>query len=93
MPTAQCELVGTRSLSSGARSRDPLALPTLRCRTGVVIPANGSAEWPPDDRLRRVSSTPQLFDFITDASEYWIARWSLSSGGAHSRDPLARNDA
>ncbi len=26
-----------------------------------------------------------------DASEYWIARWSLSSG-AHSRDPVAGDD-
>src|SRR6267142_5583634 len=33
----------------------------------------------------------RLFDSITDASEYWIARRSLSSGG-HSADPLARND-
>jgi hypothetical protein len=32
-----------------------------------------------------ISSTPQLFDSITDASEYWIARWSLSSGGAMRR--------
>jgi hypothetical protein len=35
-----------------------------------------------------VSSTPQLFDSITDTSEYRITRWSLSSG-AHSRDPVA----
>jgi hypothetical protein len=38
-----------------------------------------------------VSGTPQLFGSITDASEYWIARWSLSSG-AHSRDPVAGDD-
>jgi hypothetical protein len=38
-----------------------------------------------------VSSTPQLFDSITDVSEYWIARWSLSSGG-HSADPLVGDD-
>jgi hypothetical protein len=38
-----------------------------------------------------VSSTLQLFDSITDASEYWIARRSLSSGG-HSADPLAGDD-
>jgi hypothetical protein len=25
----------------------------------VVIPATGSAEWPPDDRLRRGSSIPE----------------------------------
>ncbi len=37
------------------------------------------------------SSTPQLFDSITDVSEYWIARWSLSSG-ARSRDPVAGDD-
>jgi hypothetical protein len=28
------------------------------------------------------SSTPQLRDSIIDVSEYWIIRWSLSSGGA-----------
>jgi hypothetical protein len=28
---------------------------------------------------------PQLSGAITDASEYWIARWSLSSGGAMRR--------
>ena len=38
-----------------------------------------------------VSSTPQLFDSITNTSEYWIARRSLSSGG-HSADPLAGDD-
>jgi hypothetical protein len=35
--------------------------------------SNGSRECAPDDRLQRVSSTPQLFDSIADASEYWIA--------------------
>jgi hypothetical protein len=38
-----------------------------------------------------VSSTPQLLGSIVDVSEYWIARWSLSSG-AHSRDPVAGDD-
>jgi hypothetical protein len=38
-----------------------------------------------------VSSTPRLFRFVTDVSEYWIARRSLSSGG-HSADPLAGDD-
>jgi hypothetical protein len=38
-----------------------------------------------------VSSTPRLLDSITNASEYWIARRSLSSGG-HSADPLAGDD-
>jgi hypothetical protein len=38
-----------------------------------------------------VSSTPQLFDPITNASEYWIAHQNLSSGG-HSADPLAGDD-
>jgi hypothetical protein len=37
------------------------------------------------------SSTPQLPGSIIDVSEYWIARWSLSSG-AHSRDPVAGDD-
>jgi hypothetical protein len=41
--------------------------------------------------MRGVSSTPQLFDPITNASEYWVARRSLSSGG-HSADPLAGDD-
>src|SRR5882757_5452739 len=40
---------------------------------------------------KRVSSTPQLCESIIDASEYWIARRSLSSGG-HSADPLAGDD-
>jgi hypothetical protein len=34
---------------------------------------------------------PQLLGSIIDVSEYWIARWSLSSG-AHSRDPVAGDD-
>jgi hypothetical protein len=34
---------------------------------------------------------PHLSGSIADASEYWIARWSLSSG-AHSRDPVAGDD-
>jgi hypothetical protein len=38
-----------------------------------------------------VSSTLRPFDSIIHASEYWIARWSLSSGG-HSADPLAGDD-
>jgi hypothetical protein len=45
--------------------------------TEIVIP-----------RACGVSSTLWPFDSIADASEYWIARRSLSSG-AHSRDPLA----
>ena len=32
---------GTRSLSSGARSRDPVALPTLRTQNGLTIPTRG----------------------------------------------------
>ena len=28
---------------------------------------------------------PQFFDSITSALEYWIIRWSLSSGGAQRR--------
>ena len=39
-----------------------------------------------------VSSTLRLLDSIIDASEYWIARRSLSSGG-HSADPLAGDDS
>jgi hypothetical protein len=31
------------------------------------------------------------FRFISDVAEYWIVRWSLSSG-AHSRDPVADDD-
>jgi len=49
---------------------------------------------PPETVILResgVSSTPQLLDSITGASEYWIARRSLSSGG-HSADPLAGDD-
>jgi hypothetical protein len=42
-------------------------------------------------RERGVSSTLRLFVSITNTSEYWIARWSLSSGG-HSADPLADDD-
>jgi hypothetical protein len=42
-------------------------------------------------RFRGVSSTLRLLDSITDASEYWIARRSPSSGG-HSADPLVGDD-
>jgi hypothetical protein len=38
-----------------------------------------------------VSSTLRPFHSIIHASEYWIARWSLSSGG-HSADPSAGDD-
>src|SRR5882672_6016861 len=38
-----------------------------------------------------VSSTLRPLDSITDVSEYWVARRSLSSGG-HSADPLAGDD-
>jgi len=31
------------------------------------------------------------FRIIANALEYWIVRWSLSSGG-HSADPLADDD-
>jgi hypothetical protein len=37
------------------------------------------------------SSTLWLRGSITDDPGYWIARWSLSSGG-HSADPLAGDD-
>jgi hypothetical protein len=37
------------------------------------------------------SSTPRLLDSITTALEYWIIRWSLSSGGACA-DPVADDD-
>src|SRR5467141_3558659 len=47
----------------------------------------------PDTRLRPRPAIrpPRLFDSITDASEYWVACRSLSSGG-HSADPLAGDD-
>jgi len=38
-----------------------------------------------------VSSPLRPFHSIIHASEYWIARFSLSSGG-HSADPLAGDD-
>ena len=63
--------------------------PVLRCGSGLlrfarndvapsttVIPATGSRECAPDDRFRRVSSTPQVPDSIADVSEYWIVRSS-----------------
>jgi hypothetical protein len=42
----------------------------------VVIPATGSRECAPDDRLRRVSSTPRVLDSIAGVAEYWIVRSS-----------------
>jgi hypothetical protein len=38
-----------------------------------------------------VSNTPQRCCLTFDAREYWITRWSLSSGG-HPADPLAGDD-
>src|ERR1700737_4694491 len=38
-------MVGTRSLSSGARSRDPLALPTLVLARSITL-ASFHEEWP-----------------------------------------------
>ena len=51
-------MVGTRSLSSGARSRDPVALPTLRQRhepegIAVALDVTGT-EVPADHQCRRV---------------------------------------
>jgi hypothetical protein len=54
---------------------------------GDAAKNTGNASYP----RRRVSSTPQLLDFTIDASEYWIVRRSLSSGG-HSADPVADDD-
>src|ERR1700680_3443956 len=44
--TTRSEMVGTRSLSSGARSRDPLALPTLRSEN-VARPSLAADELQP----------------------------------------------
>jgi len=43
----------------------------LRETYEAVIPANGSAEWPPDDRLRRVSSTPRLLGWSPASLNTW----------------------
>jgi hypothetical protein len=45
---------------------------TARLRQ-AVISANRSGFGRPDDRLLRVSSTPQLFDSSTGALEYSVA--------------------
>jgi len=46
--------VGTRSLSSGARSRDPLALPTLQFFiTGVTLPVDGGDKFAARQNLAR----------------------------------------
>jgi hypothetical protein len=47
----------------------------VHCAAFPEASYNGSAEWPPYDRLWRVSSTPQPFDSIIDVPEYWIARF------------------
>jgi hypothetical protein len=52
----------------------------------VVIPRHGvSPSASPMTGSSGVSGTPRLFDAITDVSEYWIVRWSLSSAGAMRR--------
>src|ERR1700733_9772459 len=43
-------------------------------------------------RLDRRPSIPELRHFSIGAAAYWISRWRLSSG-AHSRNPLAGEDA
>src|ERR1700737_5641476 len=58
-------MVGTRSLSSGARSRDPLALPTLVLARSITL-ASFHEEWPSpgghpgraEDRLDRCPPKP-----------------------------------
>jgi hypothetical protein len=46
-------------------------------------PANGSAEWPPDDRLRRVIQYSETrMRLIQGAAAYWIARSRLRQGYA-----------
>jgi hypothetical protein len=68
---------GARSSENGYRGS---AMGTNAAPQRAVMPRESGA-----------SSTPRMFASITDASEYWIARWSLSSG-AHSRDPVADDD-
>ena len=59
-------MVGTRSLSSGAHSRDPVALPTLR--TVIARPCAHL-------RIRTGrSSTPCSRCEETGAAEYWMPR-------------------
>src|ERR1700732_2154095 len=68
-----------------------LSLASLLTKT-VIPPHRVSPSASPMTGSSGVSSTPQLRDTITGASEYWIARLSLSSGG-HSADPLAGDDS
>src|SRR3977135_2981817 len=74
--------IGSRSLSSGAHLRDPVArndgsTPELSLLFEIRLPS-----------LRGALATKQS---ILPYAARWIASRSLSSG-AHSRDPLARND-
>src|SRR6267142_2049612 len=36
--------------------------------------ANGSAEWPPDDRLRRMTQYSVALECNSDLAEYWMPR-------------------
>jgi hypothetical protein len=45
---------------------------TIVAAATAVIPATGSRECAPDDRLRRVSSTPRVLDSTAGGSEYWM---------------------
>jgi hypothetical protein len=63
-----------------------LSLSNRRIRTRTYGGVGGA-----EPRGSPLSRSPRPHGSITNASEYWIARWSLSSGG-HSADPLAGDD-
>src|ERR1700704_1456814 len=77
--------IASRSLSSGAHSRDPLARNDARL-FHLLFPGAARLFYPSLRRAQRRSNPL----FLSVAG--WVGSRSLSSG-AHSRDPLARNDA
>ena len=54
----------------------------------VSSPANGSAEWPPDDRLRRAIQYSETLMFNRDAAAYWIPAFAgMTTVGVGKRLP------
>jgi hypothetical protein len=66
-------------------TRKKIDRPGLRRCSGAIEVRNVAQHAAVMLRESGASSTPRPFGSIADVSEYWIARWSLSSGGAKRR--------
>jgi hypothetical protein len=73
--------VGTRSLSSGARSRDPVALPTLVIAKQIIV-GLFREEWPAAACIPQQAADDRIESAL---SRFWLPRSVIAS--APSSDP------